>query len=139
MAWNAATPPAELSLEICDTANDGSLTVVSTRTILIPAAAAAFNGACMAATSVGATRIASGFDATTEATIGFCSLDAALHGNVEFITGDALNKCQGGLLCPSRTGTTALGASRHRKAHNGAENDRGEHCFCSLHADTSFF
>lgn len=78
MASNALLPPPRLSEEICETANDGSLTVVSTRTILIPAAAALASGACMALTSVGAIRIASGFDETTESRIGVCRVGSNL-------------------------------------------------------------
>src|SRR5919199_4892040 len=59
IASNAALPPASLSEAIAEAAYDGSLVVVSTRMILIPAAAAAWRGACIAVTSVGAIMIAS--------------------------------------------------------------------------------
>ena len=78
MAVNAALPPPTLSEETWETANDGSLTVVSTRTILMPAAAALASGACMALTSVGAIRIASGLDETTESRIGVCRVGSNL-------------------------------------------------------------
>ena len=60
MASKAAAPPPTLSELICETANDGSFTVVSTRTTLMPALAACSSGACMAATSVGAISMAAG-------------------------------------------------------------------------------
>jgi hypothetical protein len=74
MASKAAFPPPSLSEAIAETAIEGSLTVVSTRTILIPAEAAWLSGACIAVTSVGAIRIASGLAATTESRIGFWSV-----------------------------------------------------------------
>ena len=80
IASKAAAPPPTLSEEICETANDGSSTVVSTRTTLIPASAAASSGACIAVTSVGATSNASGLEATTESTIGFCSVGSNFCG-----------------------------------------------------------
>ena len=80
MASKAAAPPPTLSELICETANDGSLTVVSTRTTLMPALAACSSGACMAATSVGAISMAAGFDAVTESTIGFCRVGSNFCG-----------------------------------------------------------
>ena len=79
----------------------------------MPASAAACSGACMAETSVGATRMASGLLDTTESTMGFCrvgsnfagpcvvtvgaallrlGLDAALHGDVELVAGHPLDE-----------------------------------------------
>ena len=46
----------------------------------MPASAAAFSGACMAVTSVGATSSASGFLATTESMIGFCRVGSNFSG-----------------------------------------------------------
>ena len=54
--------------------------MVSTSTTLMPALAAASSGACIAETSVGATRIASGLLATTESTIGFCRVGSNFSG-----------------------------------------------------------
>ena len=116
MALNAAAPPPSLSEAICETANDGSLTRgVDQDDLDLLADARPCSGACMAETSVGAIRIASGLLATTESTIGFCSvgsnlagpcvltvgahllglgLDAALHGDVELVAGDALDEAE---------------------------------------------
>ena len=80
IASKAAAPPPTLSELICETANDGSLTVVSTRTTLMPALAACSSGACMAVTSVGAISIAAGLDAVTESTIGFCRVGSNFCG-----------------------------------------------------------
>ncbi len=80
IASNAAAPPPSLSLEICDTAPEGSSRVVSTRTTLIPAASAAAMGACMADTSVGAMSSASGWEATTASTMGFCRVGSNFSG-----------------------------------------------------------
>ncbi len=46
----------------------------------MPDWAAAASGACIALTSVGAIRIASGLDDTTESRIGFCSVGSNLVG-----------------------------------------------------------
>ena len=113
MASKAAAPPPTLSELICETANDGSFTVVSTRTTLMPALAACSSGACMAVTSVGAMSIAAGLDAVDRvddrllqggvellralrgdgvAELGGLGLDAALHGDVELVAGDALDE-----------------------------------------------
>jgi hypothetical protein len=80
IASKAARPPPSLSLAIWDTAYDGSSVVVSTRTTLIPAAAACWSGCCMALTSVGATSSASGLAATIESRIGFCRVGSNFCG-----------------------------------------------------------
>ena len=80
IASKAAAPPPSLSEATWDTANDGSWVVVSTSTTLMPAAAASARGRCIAATSVGATRMASGCEATTESTIGFCRVGSNFGG-----------------------------------------------------------
>ena len=74
IAVNASAPPARLSEEICETALDGSFSVVSTSTTLMPAATAWSIGVWLADTSSGAISSASGFDDVTEAMIGFCSV-----------------------------------------------------------------
>ena len=80
MASNAALPPPRLSDAMPETAIDGSLTVVSTKTSLIPACAAAASGVCIAVTSVGAIMMASGLDAATESRIGFCRVGSNFCG-----------------------------------------------------------
>ena len=67
----AVVPPPTLSDAICETAIDGSSSVVSTSTIF-EFAAAALIGANSALVSVGAIRIASGLLAATASTIGVC-------------------------------------------------------------------
>ena len=69
-----------LSEEICETAPDGSVSVVSTRTTLMPAAMAAAIGGRLADTSLGAIRIASGLAAVTDWMIGFCSVASNCEG-----------------------------------------------------------
>ena len=114
MAANAFAPPARLSDEIWLTALDGSFTVVSTRTSLMPAATAWFSGVWLADTSSGAMSSAAGLADVTDAMIGFCrvasncvgpwmltlmlpiffglGLDAATHGDVETVAGHALHE-----------------------------------------------
>jgi hypothetical protein len=74
IASKAALPPPALSDEMADTATDGSLSVVSTSTILMPCCLACSIGCCIAETSVGAMRIASGFEAITDCRTGVCSV-----------------------------------------------------------------
>ena len=69
-----------LSEEICETAPDGSFSVVSTSTTLMPAAMAWSIGGRLADTSSGAIRIASGFAAVTDSMIGFCSVGSNCDG-----------------------------------------------------------
>ena len=69
----ASRPPASLSEAICDSARSGCSSVVSTRTIFVPASASCLIGAYIAFVSVGAIRTASGFFAATAFTIGVCS------------------------------------------------------------------
>ena len=69
----ASRPPSSLSEAISDSASSAPFSVVvSTNTSLIPAALAWVRGGIMAWVSVGATRIASGFLATTALTTGVC-------------------------------------------------------------------
>ena len=79
-AAKASAPPAVLSEEICETAPDGSVSVVSTRTTLMPAAMAWAIGGRLADTSSGAIRIASGWAAVTDSMIGFCSVASNCEG-----------------------------------------------------------
>jgi hypothetical protein len=70
----AATLPAStLSEETSETAIDGSSSVVSTRTTLMPWSAAFLRGANSALLSVGAMTIASGFLAIIASRIGICA------------------------------------------------------------------
>ena len=69
-----------LSEEICETAFDGSFTVVSTRTSLMPAATAWSSGVWLAETSSGAISRAFGLAAVTDAMIGFCSVASNCDG-----------------------------------------------------------
>ena len=69
-----------LSDEICETAPDGSVSVVSTSTTLMPAAMAWAIGGRLADTSLGAIRIASGCAAVTDSMIGFCSVASNCEG-----------------------------------------------------------
>ncbi len=144
MASNAAAPPPSLSEAICETANDGSSTVVSTSTTSMPASAAASSGACMAVTSVGAIRMASGFDATTESTIGFCrvgsnscgpctldrgpellrlGLHAALHRDVELVAGDALHE-RDRVLVVAAVASVVLGSTARGQRCDREYDDR---------------
>jgi hypothetical protein len=132
----AATPPASLSEEIRDRPIEGSVTIVSTRIVLMPLSCAALSGLTEALSSFGAISSASGFFAVTESMIGFCSVasnavgpctsrvtlsafaGAALHGDVERLPALALD--QGDALTGGRRRALARPTCRggeHQKRH----------------------
>ena len=114
IASKAALPPPSLSEAIAEAAIDGSLTVVSTRTILIPAAAAGER--CLHGGDVGGCdqdRVRLGGDDRVEdrllqggvellralgvdgdAELCRLGLDAALHRDVELVASHALDELQ---------------------------------------------
>jgi hypothetical protein len=80
MASNAALPPPSLSEAMAEVAYEGSSVVVSTRMTLTPDCAAFSSGDCIAVTSVGAMRMASGWAALTESRMGRCSVGSNFCG-----------------------------------------------------------